>query len=245
VISGIGGNVIKFHTLAFHLGEDQPMYGLLPRGLDGKNSFLTRIEDMAAYYVEAIRTMQPNGPYSLVGYSFGGLVAFEVAQQIKVQGGEVQFLGLFDSVESHYADRVNKSLRPGERMDVLKEHLNAIVFSADRFAYSKKLLNGKISRLKYRFLQSLGRPLPQNVGDLEEINSFAATKYYPKVYAGKLTLFRSMKRVIQQGSDEYLGWKEFAGAGVEVHHVPSTHFDILQEPGVSVIAEKLRGFLGL
>ena len=245
VISGIGGNVIKFHSLAFHLGEDQPMYGLLPRGLDGKNSFLTRIEDMAAYYVDAIRTMQPTGPYFLVGYSFGGLVAFEVAQQIVAQGGKVQFLGLFDSVEWHYADRVNKSLRPGERMDVLKEHLNTMVFSSDRFAYSKKLLNGKFSRLKYRFLQSLGRPLPQNVGDLEEINSFAATKYDPKVYPGKLTLFRSTKRVVQQGSDEYLGWKEFAGAGVEVHHVPSTHFDILQEPGVSVIAEKLRGCLGL
>ena len=245
VISGIGGNVIKFHTLAFHLGEDQPIYGLLPRGLDGKNSLLTRIEDMAAYYVEAIRSMQPEGPYSLVGYSFGGLVAFEVAQQIVAQGGQVQFLGLFDSVEWHYADRVNKSLRPSERMDVLKEHMNAMVFGSDRFAYSKKLLNGKISRLKYRFLQSLGRPLPQNVGDLEEVNSFAATKYVPKVYHGKLTLFRSMKRVVQQGSDEYLGWKEFAGAGVEVHHIPSTHFDILQEPGVSVIAEKLRTCLGL
>ena len=64
VISGLGGNVIKFHSLAFYLGEDQPIYGLLPRGLDGKEPFHTRVEDMASYYVSAIRADAAPGALS-------------------------------------------------------------------------------------------------------------------------------------------------------------------------------------
>ena len=79
VISGLGGNVIKFHSMAYYLGEDQPVYGLLPRGLDANEPYHTTVEEMAAYYVEAIREAQPEGPYRLVGYSFGGAVAYEVA----------------------------------------------------------------------------------------------------------------------------------------------------------------------
>lgn len=240
VISGLGGNVIKFHSLAFHLGETQPMYGLLPRGLDGKDSFLTRIEDMATYYMEAIRTVQSDGPYCLAGYSFGGIVAFEVAQQIVARGGTVNFLGLFDTIEWHYAERVDRALRPGERIEVIKEHLRSMAFSPERFTYFKSLLNAKISQLKYRLFPSRNGPLPQEIGDLEEVNSYAAANYYPKPFPGKITLFRSTKRAVQHGSDEYLGWGDFAAGGLEVHHVGGTHFNILQEPEVRTVAEKLR-----
>lgn len=243
VISGLGGNVIKFHSLAFHLGEDQPMYGLLPRGLDGKDSFLTRIEDMAACYVEAIRTVQPEGPYCLAGYSFGGIVAFEVAWQIMAQGGNVKFLGLFDTIEWHYADKVDGSLRPGERIEVVTEHLRNMLFGKDRYAYVKNVLKAKIQRIKHRLMEAPDQLVSPKIGALEEANGYAAANYHPKVYPGKLTLFRSTKRAAQQGNDEYLGWGELAAAGVQVHHVPGTHFNILQEPGVRVVAEKLRSCL--
>ena len=115
VVSGLGGNVIKFQSMAFYLGEDQPVYGLIPRGLDGHEPYHTRVEDMAAYYVDAIRNVQPKGPYHLVGYSFGGAVAFEVAQQITAAGGEVGLLGLFDTIEWSYMVRVKQSLSPRDR----------------------------------------------------------------------------------------------------------------------------------
>jgi thioesterase domain-containing protein/acyl carrier protein len=243
VISGLGGNVIKFHRLAFHLGEDQPIYGLVPRGLDGNDSYHTRIEEMAADYLVAIRTMQPQGPYRLAGYSFGGIVAFEVAQQIVAQGGHVEFVGLLDTVEWHYGAKVDKSLRLGERLVVFKEHLQTLIFSEDRDRYFKKLkefLTEKFSMTKYRLFHALRLPLPRNIGSIEETNSYAASVYHPKVYPGKVTLFRSTKRTIQQGSDDFLGWGELAGGGIDVHHVPSTHFNILKEPGVQVLAEKLQ-----
>jgi thioesterase domain-containing protein/NAD(P)-dependent dehydrogenase (short-subunit alcohol dehydrogenase family)/acyl carrier protein len=239
MISGLGGNVIKFHNLAFHLGEDQPMYGLLPRGLDGTEPYHMRVEDVAADYVKAIRAMQPEGPYHLVGYSFGGIVAFEVAHQILAQGGQVGFLGFFDTLEWHYGEKIDTSLAPAERFRVIREYVRTIVSSEDRFNFVKRLLTEKFSNIKYRLFRSLGRPLPQEFASLEEINSYAAANYHPKVYAGKLTLFRSMKRTIQEGNDEFLGWGELSRGGVEVHHVSSTHFNILKEPAVKTVASQL------
>ncbi|MCZ0900911.1 thioesterase domain-containing protein, partial [Microcoleus sp. HI-ES] len=78
----IFGVVFPYVELAFGLGENQPFYGLQPKGIDGESSPLTSIEDMAADYIAALRTVQPKGPYFLGGWSFGGLVAFEMAQQL-------------------------------------------------------------------------------------------------------------------------------------------------------------------
>ena len=120
VMSGLDGHVLAFQRMAFYLGEDQPVYGLVPRVLDSGEPCHTRVEDMAAYYVEAIRKAQPEGPYRLAGHSFGGIVAFEVAQQLVAQGGVVSLLGLFDTIERRYSEQVRKSLGFLQRLDALQ-----------------------------------------------------------------------------------------------------------------------------
>ncbi|MEA5601597.1 amino acid adenylation domain-containing protein [Nostoc sp. UHCC 0252] len=92
------GVVFPYYELANHLGKNQPFYGLQPIGLDGKSSPLTRIEDMAAHYIEALRRVQPKGPYFLGGWSFGGWVAFEMAQQLQNSGEEVALLAVLDTL---------------------------------------------------------------------------------------------------------------------------------------------------
>jgi amino acid adenylation domain-containing protein len=92
----IFGVVFPYYELAQHLGKNQPFYGLQPIGLDGGTP-LTRIEDMAAHYIEALRQVQPKGPYFLGGWSFGGLIAFEMAQQLEKSGEEVALLAVLDA----------------------------------------------------------------------------------------------------------------------------------------------------
>ncbi len=94
----IFGVVFPYCELAFQLGENQPFYGLQPKGIDGETDPLTRIEDMAADYIAALRTVQPKGPYFLGGWSFGGLVAFEMAQQLLAAGEEVALLAVLDTL---------------------------------------------------------------------------------------------------------------------------------------------------
>lgn len=94
----IFGVVFPYYELAQNLGKNQPFYGLQPIGLDGKSSPLTRIEDMATHYIEALRRVQPKGPYFLGGWSFGGWVAFEMAQQLQKSGEEVALLAVLDTL---------------------------------------------------------------------------------------------------------------------------------------------------
>src|SRR5208337_3192795 len=79
------------------LGPEQPFYGIEPEGLDGKRFQRTTVEQMAAYYLAEIRKVQPRGPYSIGGYCFGGLVAFEMAQQLLRQGEEPALVVLFSA----------------------------------------------------------------------------------------------------------------------------------------------------
>lgn len=94
---GVGGNVLVYRDLARYLGPDQPVYGLQAQGLDGKKSPYFRLEDMAADFINQIRTIQPEGPYFLAGLSAGGRVAFEIAQQLHTQGQKVALLAMFDT----------------------------------------------------------------------------------------------------------------------------------------------------
>jgi thioesterase domain-containing protein len=97
-IHPIFGTVFPYYELAYSLGFDQPFYGLQPLGLDGEQPPLTRIEDIAAYYIKALRKVQPSGPYYLGGWSFGGLVAFEMAQQLLSSGHQVALLAMLDTL---------------------------------------------------------------------------------------------------------------------------------------------------
>src|SRR5262249_34095719 len=90
------GGYLYYRDLANHLGSDQPLFGLQPRGLDGNCPLLESIEQMAAHYVSEVRSVRPQGPYFLAGFSFGGVVAFEMARQIEAQGGKVALLAMFD-----------------------------------------------------------------------------------------------------------------------------------------------------
>ena len=94
---GGGGNLLVYRDLALALGEDQPVYGLQPRGLDGRFQPSNSIYEMAEFYISQIRQIQPQGPYYLAGLSTGGMIAWEMAQQLKQQGESVDLLALFDT----------------------------------------------------------------------------------------------------------------------------------------------------
>src|SRR5690606_40388120 len=98
-------NVLNYRRLAMEMSTDMPIYGLQALGLDGCTRPLERIEDMARRYVAEIRTVQPAGPYYLAGGSMGGMIAYEMAQQLTAAGEEVALLGLIDT-SSHFGNRL-------------------------------------------------------------------------------------------------------------------------------------------
>jgi thioesterase domain-containing protein len=95
-VHGAGGHILLFDKVARYIGPDQPFFAFQARGIEEGQEPFTCIEDMAAYYVKALREAQPEGPYLLGGYSFGGMVAFEMAQQLRAQNQKVALLVIID-----------------------------------------------------------------------------------------------------------------------------------------------------
>ncbi|HEX9463743.1 MAG TPA: alpha/beta fold hydrolase, partial [Alphaproteobacteria bacterium] len=97
LIPGVYGVVAEMKPLAQALCSGRPVYGLQPRGFDPGRMPDDRIEDMARHYIQEIRTVQPRGPYALVGFSFGGHIAFEMAHQLRAAGEDIELLALLDA----------------------------------------------------------------------------------------------------------------------------------------------------
>ena len=252
LIHGIGGNILNFCDLGNRLGPDQPVYGVQSQGLDGKKPVLTRVEDMAAVYVEEIRRFQTKGPYYLGGMSFGGRVAFEIARQLHAQGQSVALLALLDSCPSGYArllrQREGSIARAKRILGKVNSHWEALsaVPRGKRWEYVAKKVRTLQRRVKSKLWQNIyhlrsanvqrGNKILQNV---KEANILASDMYLCKSYPGHVTVFRAMEESIDDVDPAPL-WRQLAKGGVTVHATPGNHITLLSEPHVSVLAEELK-----
>jgi non-ribosomal peptide synthetase component F/thioesterase domain-containing protein len=243
IISGIGGNVVRFHALGRYLNPDQPLYALQPPGVDGTLPHLRSVEDMAALYIREIKILQPEGPYYLAGYSFGGLVAFHMGCELLNQEEQIGLLALLDSPEWHYVTRAARNTRLRHPLIRCRARLSRLLFATNRIQYLKLRLGRQVSRIIYSSFRRLHRDLPGSFGSLSDINAFAASNYTPRFFPGCLTLLRTkMPSGTVVLHDPALGWSSLASA-LEIYEVPGNHDDMTAEPHVKGLAQKLNTLL--
>ncbi|NEQ27946.1 MAG: hypothetical protein F6K28_54945 [Microcoleus sp. SIO2G3] len=232
----VGGNVLEYLNLIPYLGSDQPVYGLQAQGLDGKQTPLNRVEDMATHYIKEICTVQPEGPYFLAGFSFGGLVAFEMAQQLHTQGQKVALIALFDSHSPKLRENRSSLLR---RVCI---HLTNLwqLEPMERFHYVRTLVRWYTNKGDYK--EFLRNHLPDSLLNLDVVDAnLQATKdYVAEVYPGRVTLFRCSVQGPQFSHDPQLGWDSLVDGELETYTVPGDHDGMFKESRVQVLAEKLK-----
>jgi len=226
-IHGESGNLLMYRSLAQYLGPDQPIYGLQPQGLEGKQAPLTRIEDMAARYIEEIQVIQPEGPYFLAGYCMGGTIAFEMAQQLSRQGQRVDLLALLDT----YNWRM-----------ITRPLLEDLYFNIQKWWFSCRHFFSTSSRKRLRSLQARFHELC-NESELSKCNRRAATAYVPKVYPGRMLHVRPTRQYARYNKPK-IGWEELVAGELEVFLVPSYPAQLVEEPFVRDLASKLRSCIG-
>ncbi|HEX3184889.1 MAG TPA: thioesterase domain-containing protein, partial [Pyrinomonadaceae bacterium] len=258
------GHVLFYRDLAHRLGLDQPVYGFQPQGLDGSQPCHTRIEDMACHYIKEMRALQPEGPYYLAGSSSGGLIAFEMAQQLHAQGQKVGLVALFDTYAPgfHRLSFNAGTLRYQLYRFVQRVHLHLgnllLLESSGKVKYTREkavLVGGRIKwtirkAVKSRLMKVVHTWARAN-GNSESAENQkrietainALREYVPTVYPGHVTLFRASKQPAGYNTDRELGWEKLAGGGVTVHEIPGYHGSIVMEPRVRILAEQLRGCL--
>lgn len=254
-VHAVGGNVLEYYDLARHLGPEQPFYGLQSLGLDGKRQPHTRITEMAAHYIKEIREFQPEGPYLIGGRSLGGMIAFEMASQLRAAGQNVGLLALLDSYPVGYSKMAQPagalSGTVGRTVRRLRAHLSNLrgfsfkeksLYLFEKAQYAPIRMKSLVWRAIYRCYKSLGRALPGVLRDVQEFNWLAAHTYVPHLYDGKVTLFWA-SRDVRASFDLVTGWRVLAGGGMDVHEIPGSHLDMIKEPHVSELAAKLKACL--
>jgi amino acid adenylation domain-containing protein len=234
-----GGSVHWYADLARQIGPDQPFYGIQARGIHGEADPHTEIKEMAAFYVDAIKSRQAHGPYMIGSWSMGIIIAYEIAQQMQRMGEKVALLAMFDQgpflpnevpkdsaefLQGMFNGRIEfplDTLRQMEYEDQLKFVLKTI---------KKANMISKFVRLSQfrKYVEVLRSQMD------------AWTDYKLTTYPGKVALFRSSERDHDDGHGWDLGWNKVALGGVEVHEVPGNHNTMLHEPHVVALAARLK-----
>jgi aspartate racemase len=243
-VHDINGHVLNFRALAHGLGADQPVYGLQLVGLDGTEAPLGRVEDMAARYLSEIRAAGLTGPYRLCGYSMGGLVAYEMAQQLRDAGETVDLLALLDTFP-----------RPGLRRSTLTEWVTQggndlgdrrprsvtrfVAWGARNVALNASTaLKRRSFGVAWRFCERSMTTVPPWLHKPAAANLLASRDYRARPYDGDVMLFKA---------DPYRNdrlelresWRNLIGGRVDVRPVPGLHHEILEAPHVHALARLL------
>ncbi len=243
LIHGVGGNVVGFEDLARHFSPDQPIYGIQSQALDQTGPALMRVEDIAAYYIREMRSYQPTGPYSFLGYSFGGIVAFEIAQQLHAMGEQVGLVGLLDTW--HPAYFLNRERSQPLRMRLLRrakrwrEYLTQTFTGPKKFRYLKELVRDRLMQTIYGAYDARGKHVPRSLSNVVDVNWFAAKNYTTHVYPSRLDLFRARDDKGDKELDYEMGWTGLAAEGLEVHEIPGTHAQLFSPGGAAALAEEI------
>jgi len=249
-IHGAGGNVLIYRELSQNLGSDQPFYGLQSQGLDGSCPPLTRIEDMAALYVKAIRRQQAHGPYLVGGYCGGGLIAFELAQQLRSEGEEIALLAMFDTM--NFSKIQLPSVWGRTYYDVERLAFHAANFLRLDFEGKASFFSEKMHALKSRLpvwwgmiLAKLDKNSPQSIsgsrvlGQIWQANDLACQKYVPRPFPGVVTDFRPLKQYRAFDKPD-AKWDQLALQGQTIVVLPVYPAGMLLEPFVKHLAVALR-----
>jgi thioesterase domain-containing protein/acyl carrier protein len=240
-----GGNVLNFSDLARRLGTGQPFYGLQAQGLDGEQPRHVRIEDMAAHYLSEIKTIQPDGPYFLGGYCFGGTVAFEMAQQLKAQGEQVALIAVIDSYAPGYPkllpwfDRKVK-----QRFFYHWENLKHIG-TKEKFGYAlekgkivKTRLGRRLKNLLAKLCLSMEIALPPTLRQVQEPKRVHYS-YGRQTYPGRITVFSPIQGPAWVDHHPDMGWEGLPAEGLDIHEISGCYAHIISEPFVGELADRL------
>ena len=227
---GMGGNILEFFDFVHHLQTPHTLYGLQARGTDGLEKPCSGIDEMANFHLEVIKALQPHGPYILVGYSLGGLVALEMARHLAETGENIALLVMIDSYPSaryaplaqrlgvvsrtarHYASRMLRALgskpiahanrRSGQRLDTLE--------GSTGFAPVRT---------------SVGIPFTPAMRCVQEAAVGALRDYKPRFYHGRIRFVRAATPLRFPDDPEKV-WARFTDH-LEVETVPGNHHELL------------------
>jgi len=209
-VPGIGGTGLEFELLSRTLGTTQPFYGLQSVGFDGTCSFLPTVEAIAQANVKAIKKFQPQGPYKIIGFSFGGTVAFEMA---RILGNEIDGIMMLDTFPHSTKSFFGKFLLYIKKIDIifLMKH------------YYDQLLNKKRGR------SLIMKKVINN-------NYICGDRYKARPIQDGISMALICTDYKHNDMDLEVAWEGLAGNSMSIYKLDGTHMDIIQEEGIEKLS---------
>jgi amino acid adenylation domain-containing protein len=256
LVHPIGGSVYCYTDLARGLRLDDAVYGIRSPRLGEAPGARGRVEDIAQMYINRIRGVQESGPYFIGGWSFGGVVAFEMARQLQAEGHSVSPPILIDSPAPAAS---GAALTVGARaLAWFAADLGAIPEAAiaeETAALERLSPAPQFEHILRRYQASHPEAdlvEPQQIERLFHVfmdNMLSLREYSPRPYPGSLVLLQASEALEPrlgggvtgeeaprgESAGDAMGWEVYAGGGVELHQVPGNHFTIMKKPSLEAV----------
>ena len=242
-ISGIAMDVSTIQPLLKYLGADQPVYGLEYSGIDPQTKALASIEAIATLNIKALKKNQTGEPYILCGYSFGGMVAFEMAKQLINNGDSSAHVYFFDALSPDLTPVVTPEMGMRDLMNHIEDlfHIKLNIPSDEL----KSLDNKNI----YRSIGTALAEKPESELKLPDYTEFSSRletlkiqqsiTYHPEKvpYPIPITLFRSESNEFKE---QYLGWEKYSTNRIYLKIVPGDHQSMMKEPYAKFLGKEMK-----
>lgn len=262
LISPMLGEALVFYELAKLM--DVPCYGFQARGLRRNETCFANIEEAASTYIKAMRAVQAQGPYYLGGYSYGGLVLFEMVKQLEADNQQVAFAGNFDlGLLPFHVDKGASPHRVKETINLamIVDLLQLIPLGIEDYHDQDEIKQKRV--IFANLLSKLSKEEQYNYilkhADQEKVTQLCLTKeklrLYEQIGITHMTTFVSywVKGCIKSSMDIFytgsevgegmLAWKEFVNGELSFHSVSGVHFDLFDQPHTHGLAMKLQNIL--
>ncbi|MFJ6405416.1 amino acid adenylation domain-containing protein [Streptomyces hydrogenans] len=246
LVHAVGGSVVPYLPLARLVHPEQPLYGLEDPGLDG-GPLTTSLTALAERYVDAIRAVQPHGPYHLGGWSLGGLVAAEMAGRLTAAGEETALVVMLDTGMPPYLgeEQPDRAALLGGFVHDLAGLSGAPAPGYDEAAV-RGLTPDRQDEALLDLLEGAGL-VPAGIRDdlrdrirVFEANTRALLRHRPGPVDGRLVLLSASRQPRRLATRP---WRLLARGGFELHTVPGDHHSMMRQPHLTTLAESLQGVL--
>lgn len=219
LIHPVGGTVFWYTSLAKHIDDDRPLYGIQDPGLHSHDLPFNSVSELADFYIRLIRSVQAEGPYLIGGASAGANISMEIALQMQQQNQEIGFIGLLDGW-AYYPMNLE-----------------------DREIFESLMLR-QFNMMEQQFI-SQGIFVPDNLLRLQWHRSQMNHKYIPPCLKNQLTLFKAQEILpIFQGIEHPLNhWENYSTMPILCEMVPGDHETMFNEPNAIILSKKLSGLI--
>nr|WP_269749525.1 thioesterase domain-containing protein [Xenorhabdus lircayensis] len=243
------GDPLVYSPIATLLPPELPVYALPALGIHTLPNLPTSIEELAACHIQAIRRVQPHGPYHLTGWSMGGVIAYEIALQLTNCNEEIAFIGMIDSRNPNKQkipldDSVDKTQ---QRIDRIINHLQASIKTTNKKELEELRCLDTVAQVLERCVERQWLPTNITREDLFlrlytiEALMQLGENYVPSVSWLPIHLYLAEQSL---NDDEWLGWRDVIASGsFMIHHIGGTHHTIMQLPLLNQVADSITGFL--